>query len=393
MVAVQALRRGLRSAEVPGTRAWLVDTGVAIVVGAGQVAGTAAAASSHVGHVGAGGLVLVGATAVPLVVRRRLPVAALAATFALTLAYACTPWASPHQPIWVALTIAFGTAVYFRKRVAAVALLVASYVAFEWGPALVGTHRAPTALGALGLAALLGAILAAAEWVRLRKARSVALAHSAEEMARRIAGEERLRIARDLHDVVAHNISVINVTANTALHTAERHPERARAALSMINDVSRQALVELRSVLGVLRQVDDQIPLAPTEGLANLDALVRQAAAAGIATHVEQRGSCPALPASVDLAAHRIIQEALTNTVRHSGGAQAVVRIDYDEGAVCVEVDDDGSPGPAFDHGAGQGIAGMTERAAALGGRLEVGPRPSGGFRVRAWLPFEAAAP
>ena len=389
---VMVLHRRLGLSDAPGARVWLIDAGVAIAVGAAQVAAAVAAASNHSARVGTGGLVLLGVAAAPLVVRRRFPVAALTATFVLTLAYACTP--DFQGPVWAALTVAFGTAVYLRERTAAIISLVAGYVAFQWGPALVGTHPAPTALSALGLAALLGAMLAVAEWVRLRKARSLALARSAEEMARRVAGEERLRIARDLHDVVAHNISVINVTANTALHVADRHPERARIALATINDVSRQALMELRSVLGVLRHADDQIPLAPAGGLGQLDVLVHRAALAGVATRVEQRGIRVAVPTNVDLAAHRIIQEALTNAVRHSGGHNAVVRIDYDQDGLCVEVDDDGTAGGlVFGHGTGHGVVGMTERAAAVGGYLEAGPRPSGGFRVRAWLPFERSAP
>jgi signal transduction histidine kinase len=200
-------------------------------------------------------------------------------------------------------------------------------------------------------------------------------------------------MARDLHDVVAHNISVINVQANTALHLMDRQPDRARSALATINDVSKQALVELRSILGVLRDVDEGAPLAPSTGLDHLDGLISRANATGLSIRVEEKGNRVSLPASVDLAAHRIIQEALTNTVRHSGATAAVVRITYGERAVTIEIDDDGrGDRPNRTNGARTGIVGMTERAHALGGRLEAGPQAGAGFRVKAWLPFDLAA-
>ena len=152
-----------------------------------------------------------------------------------------------------------------------------------------------------------------------------------------------MRIARDLHDVVAHNISVINVQANTALHLMDRQPDRARSALTTINEVSGQALVELRSVLGVLRAVDEGAPRAPAPGLARLGDLADTAAAAGLAVRVEESGQRVPLPADVDLAAYRIVQEALTNSARHSGGTNATIRIVYGKDALVVEVDDDGA--------------------------------------------------
>jgi signal transduction histidine kinase len=201
-------------------------------------------------------------------------------------------------------------------------------------------------------------------------------------------------MARDLHDVVTHNISVINVQANTALHLMDRQPQRARTALTTINDVSKQALVELRSVLGVLRDADESAPRSPSPGLSRLGDLADGAAAAGLAVHIEEAERPAPLPVDVDLAAYRIIQEALTNTARHSGGARATVRVGYGDGALVVEVDDDGirrPPGRAAV--SGHGIAGMTERAKALGGTLQAGPRPGGGFGVRAWLPVRGSEP
>ena len=201
-------------------------------------------------------------------------------------------------------------------------------------------------------------------------------------------------MTRDLHDVVAHNISVINVQANTALHLMDRQPERARSALTTINDVSRQALVELRSVLDVLRDVGESAPRTPSPGLARLGDLTDSAAAAGLTVHVEQAQRPAPLPADVDLAAYRIIQEALTNTARHSGATKATVRVSYRDGTLVIEVDDNGIPRPpGRGNGPGHGIAGMTERAKALGGTLHAGPRPEGGFGVRARLPVPGSQP
>jgi signal transduction histidine kinase len=199
-------------------------------------------------------------------------------------------------------------------------------------------------------------------------------------------------MARDLHDIVAHNISVINVQANTALHLMDRQPERARSALTTINEVSRQALVELRSVLGVLREVDESAPRTPSPGLARLGDLVDSAAAAGLSVHIEQPDRPVPWPADVDLAAYRIIQEALTNSARHSGGTRATVHLSKENGGLRLEVDDDGTfAGRAV--GSGHGIPGMTERAKVLGGTLKAVPRPGGGFSVRAWLPTAGDEP
>jgi signal transduction histidine kinase len=184
---------------------------------------------------------------------------------------------------------------------------------------------------------------------------------------------------------VAHNISVINVQANTALHLMDRQPERAREALTAIHEVSRQALGELRSVLGVLRADGAEAPLVPSPGLDRLDELAAHTRTAGIEVRVEQQGVPRPVPAGVDAAAYRIVQEALTNTVRHSGGHEATIRLRYDPDALMIEVDDDGRAVPLPRRG--NGVAGMTERARALGGTLDAGPGPGGGFRVLARLP------
>ncbi len=373
-------------------RRWATDAAIAVIVIAIEVGGTFASAGWHHGHVIAGvaTYVLLAVGGASLIARRRYPVGVLA----VTLAVAIWPGMASQAPlIWIALIVAFFTAVQARQRAAAVASLVIGYVASVWPPWLIGSPGHASARSAVWLAVLLLFLLAVAEVIRARGQRTAALEQSRQEELRRRAGEERMRIARDLHDVVAHNISVINVQANTALHLMDRQPDRARSALTTINEVSGQALVELRSVLGVLRAVDEGAPRAPAPGLARLGDLADTAAAAGLAVQVEESGQRVPLPADVDLAAYRIVQEALTNSARHSGGTNAIIRIVYGEDALVVDVDDDGagrppgrSPGQA--HGTGSGIAGMTERAAALGGTLEAGPRPGGGFAVRARLPL-----
>ena len=387
--------------------AWAVDAAIAAAVLAAELGGSHAAWSwsHHPHHHAAPGVwayVLLAAGGVSLLARRRYPVAVLA------IALVTSIWALALGAalVWFALIVAFFTAVLARERLAAIASLVIGFVAAVWPPWQIGRSGHTPVADALGLAAGLTFMLIIAELIRIRSQRAAAVARGREEELRRRASEERMRMARDLHDVVAHNISVINVQANTALHLMDRQPERARSALVTINDVSKQALVELRTVLGVLRDVDEA-PRSPAPGLVRLGDLTEHAAAAGLAVRVEEDGRRETLPADVDLTAYRIIQEALTNSARHSGGSNATVRLHHGPDALLIEVDDDGRPagGPAprgagtgngggsgngrsGNGGSGNGIAGMTERAAALGGTLEARPRPEGGFAVRAWLPL-----
>jgi len=385
-------------------RQWAVDAAVAVVVAAIQVVagGFAVEAHAHGRPLSDVGLALLAASGAVLVARRRNPVAVLAVTYVLVFAYLATQQQGAAP--WLASTIAFCTAIYLRRRVAAIGFLVACYVASQWGPMLAGDPP-PKTSATLSVGFGLLFLLGVAELIRLRGQRSLALRQRSEEEARRRASEERLRIARDLHDVVAHNISVINVQASTALHLMDRQPERARSALTTISEVSKQALVEVRSVLGVLRDVDEQAPRAPSVSLAAVGDLIQNARAAGVSVRVAETGERGALPAAVDMAAYRIVQEALTNCARHSPGTNVGVRIGYGERELVIEVDDDGPagpgghgrPGPAVGGatagmGSGNGIAGMTERAHALGGALAAGPRPGGGFRVRARLPLGGPA-
>jgi signal transduction histidine kinase len=378
--------------QLTANRRWLVDGGLALAVTAADV-GLTYASQAHQQATSrpdalAYALLVIGGLA--LLARRRYPVTVLA----IALVTALVASAQNAGSAYLALIVAFFTAILARKRAAAVASLLIGYVASVWPPWLIGQHGHTKAGFALGLAAGLLFLLSVAEVIRIRAQRAAALTAGRAEELRRRASEERLRIARELHDVVAHNISVINVQANTALHLMDRQPDRARSALTTINEVSKQALVELRSVLGVLRDVDAQAPRAPAPGLARLGDLVSHAAAAGLTVRVEEDGPRPRLPADVDLAAYRIVQEAVTNSARHSGGQRATIRLASRPGGLEIQVDDDGLARPAGSPplDSGNGILGMTERATALGGTLTAGPRAAGGFRVLAWLPVTPLA-
>ncbi|MFC4015771.1 sensor histidine kinase [Nonomuraea purpurea] len=211
-----------------------------------------------------------------------------------------------------------------------------------------------------------------------------------EEAARRRAGEERLRIARELHDSLTHSISIIKVQAGVAVHLARKRGEDVPAALVAIQEASGDAIRELRATLEVLRAPDGGSEDEPSaSGLDRLGDLVERARSTGQPATVAISGVRHELPAEVDRAAYRIVQEALTNVSRHAGGATASVRIDYGGDELVVQVDDDGQASPDAPPVPGVGLLGMRERVTALGGRLRAEPRPEGGFTVRAELPLE----
>ena len=222
-----------------------------------------------------------------------------------------------------------------------------------------------------------------------RAAARAVQAHEAD--AQRRINEERLRIARELHDVVSHSISLINIQAGVGAHVIDQRPDQAKESLLLIKETSREALRELRAILGVLRQADDAEGRMPAPGLGQLDHLVEASRRAGLKTAVFVDGAAQALPPEVDLAAYRIVQESLTNALRHAGEAEVELRLTYRDQVVLIDVADNGRGSAEPDTGAGHGIAGMRERALARGGSLDAGPKPGGGFRVRASLPIPSA--
>jgi signal transduction histidine kinase len=398
-----------------GLRPRPVDVALALVIAFVQVAGTidySREEASPWAFDAFAGIALV-AGPVALLFRRRWPEATLAVTFAAAAGYAASGW--PRGPAgFPAFGFAVANAIMMGRSSFAWRSLVVAFAAFMWLPFLI-PDEAEKARGVVGAATnlvWLPLVAAGAEIARVRLERRTERAHVAREEARRRGSEERLRIARELHDVLAHNISIINVQSGVALHLLEERPEQARPALKAINEASEEVLGELRSVLDVLSRglgehgADDEpgawAPHVPTAGLRDLDGLVRRTRAAGLDIQVAVEGEARPVPAGVDLAAFRVVQEALTNIVRHAGAARATVRLVYAPAELVVEVDDNGrGAGPPTDgsggsrsagEGGGRGISGMRERVHALGGTFTAGPRPGRGFRVRARFPWEDRA-
>jgi signal transduction histidine kinase len=229
-----------------------------------------------------------------------------------------------------------------------------------------------------------------------RRAFVASIQARADDEARRRIDEERLRIARELHDVVAHTMSTINVQASAAAMVLTERPDAAAESLEAIRTASKNGLRELRAILNVLRQADDADPTTPIPGLAQLDPLIAGVTQAGLPTALEVSGDPASLSEGVDLAAFRIIQESLTNAIRHAGPATATVRLRYLDNWLLIDITDTGRDVPAADvknggtwhAGAGHGLAGMRERAAVAGGTITAGPGAGGGFRVTAELPL-----
>jgi signal transduction histidine kinase len=326
-----------------------------------------------------------------LAARRVWPLATLAVTIALSVAYLGAGY--PVGPFFLVPAIAmYSFAVRSPVRGSLVAFAV-SFLALLAGHtvALVSAgdtdlltqlaEGAPWAAGWLGLPLAIGAV------VRLSRQEAT---RERQEQARRSAYEERLRVARDVHDVVGHGLAVINMQAGIALHVLGKRPDQAQVALEAIKTTSKDALDELRGTLAVFRRPDEaDAPRRPTPGLDQLEALAADMSDNGLPVEVVVSGERAGLPGAVDVAAYRIVQESLTNVLRHAGRAKATVRVSYGPEAVDLEITDDGrglSPRGGNGH-RGHGITGMRERAAVIGGSVETGPREGGGFRVHARLP------
>ncbi|MEV0978823.1 sensor histidine kinase [Streptomyces sp. NPDC049915] len=323
--------------------------------------------------------------------RKRYPVAVVFGTSAATMVYLGAGY--PYGPVFLTVAVACFNAILAGRRWAAwsaVGMLWAGHVViahwlYRWLPPS-GDTAAPWGQE-LVVATWVVAIAAVAELARARREQWARERAERAQAAKRRADEERLRIARELHDVLAHSISVINVQAGVGLALLDSDPEQARQALTTIKAQSKEALGEVRQVLDTLR-APGAAPRSPAPGLDRLPELVEQAASAGLAVDVE--GTAPPLAPGADLAAFRIVQEALTNVVRHSQSRHARVRLDQSGRALRLRIDDDGPASGADAGGSGNGLAGMRERAAALGGTIEAGPRPDGGWRVLAELPLNS---
>jgi signal transduction histidine kinase len=333
----------------------------------------------------------------PLAARRRFPGAVLAVSVVSGLAVAAL--GLPPVVLGVAILVAVYTVAAYGDRWVSLAGLVVAEVGLagvQSTPARAGVDTFVGNVLVVAAAWLLGHFVGDRRvYVGKLEERTAELEQAREELARRAVAEERLRLARELHDVVAHSMSVIAVQSGVGAHVADSQPEEARRSLAAIQATSRTALDELRRLLGVLRQEGEpQDTLTPAPGLADLEILLADVAKAGLAVKLRVEGMPPQLPPGVDLSAYRIVQEALTNVVKHAGPARAQVTIRYGDQDVTVEVTDDGRGVGALAGdgrvGTGHGLVGMRERVAAFGGELEVGPGPGGGFRVAARLPVAA---
>jgi signal transduction histidine kinase len=331
------------------------------------------------------GWALVAVQVVPLVWRRRAPLAVLFVSGLGSLVFGMANL--PDPAIQFTLALALYTVAAYRCRRISVPVVLASVVV----GALSFVLDDQADLADIAVTYLVGV----GAWVvgdstRSQRERAAWLAQRQQDGARRAAAEERVRIARDLHDVVAHHISVIAVQAEAAQEVLAAHPERAERAMATVAETARTALGELRRMLGLLRSDAGR---APQPDLGAVDELVASVRGAGLAVEVRTTGPARPVDGVVGVTAYRIVQEALTNVLRHADARRACVDLAFDADALVIRVADDGRgpraarPG-ATNGGGGQGIVGMRERVTVLGGRLETGPAPDGGFTVEARLPL-----
>jgi signal transduction histidine kinase len=360
-------------------------TGLVAMVGSGKVA----VFQPTRRPVDALGYAVIAVTAAALLARRGRPVLTFVAVTTLTAAYLLLRY--PYGPFFLALavaTITIASETSLRRSMA--------YV----GAAMLGTLAAGVAGSALGPQGLELGVIGWPLWLILPWSAGLALrltrqaADQAErEQRRRREYDQRMGIAREVHDVVGHGLAVINMQAAIALHVLERRPETARPALEAIKKASKDALEDLRGTLAVFRE-PGEAERVPAPGLDRLEDLVGSVGGDRLPVRLRVVGDRTAPPPAVQRAAYRIVQESLTNVLRHSGAGAATVSVHADERELRVEVADDGPGRPERQAGAGGlGLAGMRERAAALGGVLEAGPRPTGGFLVTATLPFRPGEP
>jgi signal transduction histidine kinase len=373
-----------------------IGVGVAVLVLAASAAGVGPPWISSPRPLDAVAVGLVGVVAGALALRRRYPIPVLVVLNAVVLAWAAGQY--PGRVIMLAPLIACYTLAALRGWrwglagvvVTALSALVATRVAFG------AAEPAGISGIAVWMAATAGAAGAAVGYYRVllvaTRAQLAREAQTREEQARRRAVEERLRIARELHDVLGHTMATISVQAGVGIHLLQQRPAQAVEALTTIKQISDQGLTDVKAILGVLRaDSDPDQPRTPRGGLDQLDALLDPVRTAGVQSQLTVHGSARPLPAAVDLAAYRIIQEALTNVLRHAGARTVQLDLRYEPSRVVIRILDDGtgaSPGHAGTNGQdGQGISGMRERALALSGQLTAGPHPDGGFQVWCTLP------
>jgi signal transduction histidine kinase len=368
-----------------------VGVTIALVYGAYGEAHPSTSSYFHNGHrlpyTPAGALVLVALACLVLAWRRRWPVAVLGLSIAAAITFTLLGYV--NGAVLVAPMGGLYTVAAFSSIRRAVGYGIATLAVL--GAASIAVNP----LGRFGggvviLPFMVAVVVIAGIAVANHRAYVNSIRDRAEQDARRRIDEERLRIARELHDVVAHTMATINVQAGVAAHVLATRPEAVADALQAIKAASKEGLSELRAILNVLRQADDADPTKPVPGTAQLEALISGASRAGLDTTLTVTGEPVPLPSAVDLAAYRIVQESLTNAIRHAGPATAAVSLGYGRGELRIEVTDTGrGPGNlGASPDGGHGLAGMRERAATVGGTVEAGPGPAGGFRIAARLPL-----
>jgi signal transduction histidine kinase len=337
------------------------------------------------------------ATTLPLAWRRRVPLAALGVIAAAVIAQSLATVPPVSFGTFLAMLLAiYSVAAHGGRREALVGAAIGAVAVIVQGLREAGDASAFEVVYGIvyfGGAWVLGRALRRRRLASLElQGRAARLEREREERARAAVAEERGRIARELHDVIAHSMSVIVVQAGAAEQILENDSARAREALRSIRRAGNDALEEMRRLLGILRHDDEELTLAPQPSIARLDELLGQARAGGLPVELVVDGQPRRLAPGVELAAYRIVQEALTNSRKHAGAASAQVIVRYAPDALELDVVDNGRPSQTGE-GAGHGLVGMRERAALYGGVLEAGARPEGGFAVHARLPLDPSRP
>ncbi|MEU7695961.1 sensor histidine kinase [Microbispora hainanensis] len=378
-------------------RAFVVDCALSFAVAVSTVLTSVIAGGraeqgppDWVGH-----LLLVVAAAF-LVARRRYPPLVMVLTMLVSLVYFGLGFGTGAFTIAPALAVY--TAITAKHRIAgfagaAVYLVIVLLADSSRGPQDVSEGHVWLVIWILVIVVAGEVSRSRAEHLRMIAEQAARAELTREMEAQRRADQERLRIARELHDVLAHNISVISIQAGVAEHLLRRDPDKAHAAVTTIKRVTKDVLVELRSILDVLRRVDEAGEIFPPSGIEDIERLAGMAAAGGITVDLDVRGQASRVPADVGLAAYRVVQESLTNVIRHSGAAHASVVVHVNEADVLVRVRDDGRGASGDDVRAGNGIAGMTERVRAMSGTITAAPADGRGFVVEAWLPLRRPEP
>lgn len=327
-----------------------------------------------------------------LAFRRRFPLPAVAvAAAALTIEWLVFG-ASEGFGVFMILVIAgYAAGAYEDRGRALVGLAILTATAVVWSFSDPAQTKLSDHVGSAGWMSTVLIAWLVGSYVRHLRRRASRAELEREERAEAAVASERARIARELHDIIAHNVSVMVVQAEAADEMLDRNsPERARAPVRMIEETGRAALGDMRRMLGVLREADARPALAPQPSIANLELLLAKVRESGLPVELVVEGDPRPLPPGVDLSAFRIVQEALTNALKHAGPAQAQVLVRFAPDALELQVDDDGA-GSGGETAGGNGLVGMRERAALFGGELEAGRRNEGGFRVRALLPLRAS--